>query len=440
MGHALNIYVDDDNYYDEGANYGVAALSLIVILVVSVALCYGCGCYKNKLYLVDDQDLVAVFSYFLQIIDLWSDIIMWRQFREYEAWSDDDDQIPIDRVEALRYLYILSMVFVMVPYFANIASSMGVVQQIANHKVISGFSKKYFQDRSKLYSLLVLISGGSIRSLQLMNSNFLGLRIFSSGLSSIQMQQFRTHHLIGSAILQNVTQIAIQCFFMFYLNVYTNTVLIAFLSSSFNLLLFVCYEIAHCFLNWKVSECPITILLVWDGQQEDDGGTESKNKDHRRTGGRKKLAKALSALNYGDDSSIDVELLSSEPKTGSSIIYGVLRFDQDIESEHDVFDRFKRKTDDISAIIECEWALRNLTDIDISMVSGSSRSEQIKLILDIMEGLGTERERMDKWLEGLNSKRRASIAMGTRIAVGTQMSTSDGETNVDYAGTEGYTE
>jgi len=167
-----------------------------------------------------------------------------------------------------------------------------------------------------------------------------------------------------------------------------------------------------------------SVGMEWPKEDDDGSKNKNKNKDHQRTRRRNQLTKALKSLNYGDgESSIDIELLSSEPKTGSSIIYGVLRFDKNAESEHDAFDRFQAKKEEISAIIEREWAVSNLTDVDISMVSGLSRSEKIRLILENMEGLGTEREIMDQWLEELNSKKRSSIAMDTGIQGGTQMST-----------------
>ena len=78
-----------------------------------------------------------------------------------------------------------------VPYFMNIGSAIGVIQKIANDEIISNYTKTYFQNHSKLYSLLVLLSGGSVRALKFMSSNLLGLRFLSSGLSALQIQKFR---------------------------------------------------------------------------------------------------------------------------------------------------------------------------------------------------------------------------------------------------------
>merc|ERR1719474_2644137 len=63
-----------------------------------------------------------------------------------------------------------------------------------------------------------MLSGGSVRSLKMMSSNILGLSMFSSGLSSLQIQKFRAHHLIGTVMAENIPQLAMQGFFMFHLN------------------------------------------------------------------------------------------------------------------------------------------------------------------------------------------------------------------------------
>merc|ERR1719283_620827 len=104
----------------------------------------------------------------------------------------------------------------------NIGSSINVVQKIANDENISSFSKTYFQHHSKLYSLLVLLSGGSVRALKFMSSNLLGMPQLSSGLSPLQIQQFRAHHMIGTVLFENVPQLVIQGYFMFFLSLYTS--------------------------------------------------------------------------------------------------------------------------------------------------------------------------------------------------------------------------
>ena len=96
-------------------------------------------------FVVDDQHIGALLIYFMQIIDLYSDLILSIQFRLYYLWSVTDDQFPDEIVSIFNLLFILSMAFVVVPYFGNIISSMNVIQQIANDKVMSGFTKKYFQ-------------------------------------------------------------------------------------------------------------------------------------------------------------------------------------------------------------------------------------------------------------------------------------------------------
>merc|ERR1719242_1496792 len=125
--------------------------------------------------MVDDQNYVSVLIYIAQ----------------YGKEDPDDIVYPED----FEWMYKAALAFVLGPYFVNLWSSIRITQKISSDGTVSSFSKQYFQNNSHIYTLLVLLSGGSFRALSLMNSNLFGLRILSAGLSTMQIQQFQTYHV-----------------------------------------------------------------------------------------------------------------------------------------------------------------------------------------------------------------------------------------------------
>lgn len=394
--------------YDETVTWMLMIVCSSGAVVLISALIYNRGiCRRHcNVYTVDDQQIGSVLIFFMQLVDLYSDIILFIQYKLYHNCSKGDDQFPDNISNQLNWLFILSLGFVAVPYFGNLASSMGVIQSIANDKVMSGFTKKYFQNQTKLYSLLVLLSGGSIRSLKLMSSNLLGISKFSSGLSSLQIQQFRAHHLIGTVLMENIPQLAMQGFFMFHLGVYTDTVLISFISSVINVVLSIKTEITQCLANQNLSESPFTIFLSWnrDGLGSENGvsprSPEHSRKFHQQTGRRKALSEALSAINYDISGALTIEIMTAESKTGGTMLYGVIHFDGNVDSAKGIFDRFKSRKSiilkEIKRIFDLEAVTKSLSghfafDIEINQSSGSSRAEKVDLAMELLNELDVDR-------------------------------------------------
>jgi len=284
-------------------------------------------------------------------------------------------------------------------------------------------TKEYFTEHTKLYTLLVLLSGGSIRALKFMSSNLLGSSKFSSGLSPLQIQQFRAHHLIGTVLMENIPQLIMQGFFMFDLNIYTNTVLISFISSVVNVVLSIKTDVDKCLANQNLSESPFTILLNWRGT-----GKESMVPvdPYTRTGRRRALSKNLSAITYGTGGSVSVQITSCKPHPGSTAICGVLEFDGNIDNMHDVFERFEQKKEEIEFAVLRSFGLNSEYmaqyglefDIGIAQNSVMSRSERIEMTKELMSEVGTDPEGIIKWERSITDTnpvaRQLVRTMGTR--------------------------
>ena len=142
-------------------------------------------------------------------------------------------------------------------------SAMTVIQKLSNDDSLSSFSRQYLKDRARLFSISVMVSGGSFRALTFMSSNLCGLSVFSSGLSTLQMEQFRRHHVFTTVFTENVPQLVIQFYFLFILGVYTNTAALTFTSSLFNILLSIMTAVVSFFMNRNGKELGFTIQVNW---------------------------------------------------------------------------------------------------------------------------------------------------------------------------------
>ena len=72
----------------------------------------------------------------------------------------------------------VAIAFVAIPYLMNVVSShssVNVISQITRDDTINAYTKHWFSQNSKLFNFLVLISGGSFRTLKLLNSRLFGL-------------------------------------------------------------------------------------------------------------------------------------------------------------------------------------------------------------------------------------------------------------------------
>merc|ERR550532_829667 len=114
-----------------------------------------------------------------------------------------------------------------------------------------------------IYTLLVLLSGGAFPSLKLMNSNLFGLGVFSAGLSTLQLESFRSHHVVATVIIENVPQLYLQYEFMFKFGVVNGIVIASFLSSIFNILLAMMNAAVFWILHRHRVDIPFSIMIAW---------------------------------------------------------------------------------------------------------------------------------------------------------------------------------
>ena len=121
--------------------------------------------------------------YMLQIIDIFSDFAFTLQCRAYwHHLRDDVDFMVNEDPETFSWLFHIALICVVGPYALNLASSVNITGKIVRDEYMSEHSKQYFRAKTKVYVILVLLSGGAFPALKLMSSNLFGLGLFSAGL------------------------------------------------------------------------------------------------------------------------------------------------------------------------------------------------------------------------------------------------------------------
>merc|ERR1719361_1394101 len=312
----------------------------------------------------------------------------------------------IDR-NLFQKLFIVSGIFVFVPYLMNVISSVRVTQQIANDNSFSNFTKKFFQKRSSLYSALVLLSGGSYPTLKLLNCNLFSFSFLNAGLSSLQVAGFRKHHVFTTILLENAPQLGVQAILIFKLGITGTIVLISFSSSIFNIFMSILLSLVHYVLYRGQSDTKWTILLSWNGRSQGYGAApfapspKSSNADQRvslnpliKMGRRKSLAKELATIQFAGSGGVSFEVLAETGKVDACLIHGVLQYET-TQSDRALFASFADKKEEIKAAIirAFEFAPKYTTLYDFAVQIAQSDvvspQEEMKLVTDMMMKLGS---------------------------------------------------
>ena len=175
--------------------YIIVGVALFVVLTACAVMKKRDKKQSGKMS-VDDQKYMNVIVYLVQMVDVLSDLIFAFQCKAYrDHLGDVDYEVAVEPV-VFEWLYFLALIFVVGPYFLNLVSSVNITRKIAADDSITEHSKQYFRAKFKVYVILVLMSGGAFPALHMMSSNLFGLGLFSAGLSNIQIEHFRGHHVV----------------------------------------------------------------------------------------------------------------------------------------------------------------------------------------------------------------------------------------------------
>jgi len=231
------------------------------------------------------------------------------------------------------------------------------------------------------------MGGGSFYTLKLLSSNLLGIPLFQSGLSRVQLQSFESHKLFFNTFLENVPQVAIQLYFVFTFGLVTDVVIVSTLSSLCNIILTIKSSIISHVTSKDVHEFPFTLNLSWKLRGVSRIGAVA-NDPFQRVGRRSALAKELFRVS-GDSTPFDFELLAANRTMTGAAIYGTVRMeDQVCVNEEREANLFFQDTVQIKEAVIRAFRYRSeftsIYDFDVKVTTRKSRfsvSDQVQSFL-----------------------------------------------------------
>ena len=343
--------VEEKSSMDEISQALVYTIAVIGLAVMLVAVRVHLRRQRDGQFTIEGQKYLDVLLFHAQIIDVISDICFCVQLREYYDYGKTQEGVDAKDTIILLVLWIVSLVFVSVPYFSNIWSSVLILRSINEAHTTSDFTVRYFSRNASVYSILTILSGGSFPALKVMNSNIFSLPQFGAGLSPTQLAAFQKLHLFSTILLENVPQLAIQGFVLWYLHMSGPIVFISFFSSVFNILTSILTAVVHIVLHRNSTEAKFVIKLSWSRLTAGRVETKSEQVPSVRIGRRQRLRDELDLMNYGGHKSMNFEIVASKRQRDSCLLYGVIHVHGDYAAAMNALVGFQGRTNDIKAAV-----------------------------------------------------------------------------------------
>merc|ERR1712154_100242 len=146
----------------------------------------------------------------------------------------------------------------------------------------------------------------------------------------MMVEKYASHKIVLTTLLENVPQLVIQSVFIIKLGMLSSSVIIASLSSVFNILLSVMSAVIVNSTHKNEGEILFKFNLTWKRKEEaiqvDDDSDDDQIDPFAMTGQRKKLSTALCQLET--ENGFEFEILSSQKKEQTATVYGVIKCDE----------------------------------------------------------------------------------------------------------------
>eukprot|EP01084_Bolivina_argentea_P305583 527913_1 len=215
-------YTETDYYF-----YGLLSLTFVIILVGMYAFLWNkqkiCGC--PGFYIVDDGNWMSLIVLSLQFYDFISDILL-----DIELWSRSD----IFDNQLILIAAVGSTLFLVLPYTLNIIiaihiKSMAIIKQ-------NEFTTNWLTNYSRIYTAIVVLTGGAYPALSVVSSNIFGHKLFSAGLTKLEINKLSKIKMWSTVVFENVPQLSMQILYAFAIRDTTTALLIAFVASALSIL------------------------------------------------------------------------------------------------------------------------------------------------------------------------------------------------------------
>eukprot|EP01083_Nonionella_stella_P226351 803959_1 len=142
-------------------------------------------------------------------------------------------------------LFVASIVFLIGPLAKNFYDLLQFEDIWRDHWILGELYRTWLQRNGGFVYMLSFLSGSTYAAINLVNSNFLGWKIFSMGLSQVDVLKFNQKRLVNVVLLENLPQLIIQVVFAYLSKQLTDISVLAIASSAVSICLAVLKHINH---------------------------------------------------------------------------------------------------------------------------------------------------------------------------------------------------
>eukprot|EP01083_Nonionella_stella_P292719 995617_1 len=200
--------------------YGMCSIVCILLLIAIFAYLFNMGMFPQLpgFYVVDDAKWAALLIFSLQFWDFYTDINLAGEIWNHDARGDN----MLLLVSAIGATF-----FVIIPYIANLAIAANIKHIVRKNQA----AKSWFQYNTFIFTILVVVTGGSFPALALVSSGIFGMAIFTCGLTQYELKRMSKMKVLGTVVIENVPQLFCQAMYAYAIKEITPGVQLAFIAS-----------------------------------------------------------------------------------------------------------------------------------------------------------------------------------------------------------------
>ena len=197
--------LEQGSHSEEEINVAAEILFFFVLFFVLVGIVHSKSRYRNG----ENFDLKPFLFFCLQAYNFLTDVLMY--FSIYDYWYEESFDSPD---KPMYHIFtIVSGTFVALPWVVNLAFLLYEIHKIENgygqSKSRSISTMNWVSNCNNWVFLFVVFcfSGSAVTTIQLLNCNLLGLKVFEMGLSMPVLSGLFMHYLWLTVVLESIPQL-----------------------------------------------------------------------------------------------------------------------------------------------------------------------------------------------------------------------------------------
>ena len=213
------VFTPEDNS-DDLIAFLISWITFMVLLTI-MAFASQKGAFKAcRPAIADETQYFSILVLGIQVWDLVSDLYL--SFEILDVYNEKKQRI-------FAYIFVASMFFSVFPYITNLVIAANIRRYDDVQKNIAATS--WMNQRSALFVILTVVTGGSHAALAVLSSNVFGLEIFTTGLTKYELNRLQKIKIFSTIILENLPQIGIQFWYSDLIGEFSPTTRLAFSAS-----------------------------------------------------------------------------------------------------------------------------------------------------------------------------------------------------------------